>query len=179
MSSFRWAMTLLSMIWLVGCGNPPANPGGGSSVAEVEHDHSHEGAHGGQVIELGTEVYHAELVHDDATHKVGIYLLDEAAKGAAPIDASSVTVNCRIAGEAKQFELAAVPQEGDGEGRSSYFELVSEELVTILDSPDTAARLSLTIEGKPYVGPIETGHAHGHDHDHGHAHEHGDDHGHE
>ena len=44
----------------------------------------------GSLIELGSEEYHAELVHDDAAETVTIYLLDSAAKEVVPIDATEI-----------------------------------------------------------------------------------------
>jgi hypothetical protein len=151
-----------------GCGDDAAGPAGGSTATKADHEHAEEGPHGGKIIELGGEDYHAELVHNDATHKVGVYLLDGTAKAAAPINAASLAINSRTSGEPKQFTLLASPQPGEPEGSSSYFELVSEELCTALDDHDTASRLSVTIDDKPYVGVIE---AHGHDHGHDHEHE--------
>jgi hypothetical protein len=156
-----------------GCGKSASGPTPPADAHAGEDEHAHEeGPHGGQIIELGDEEYHAELTHDDATHKVGVYLLDSTAKAAAAIDAPSVAVNCRIDEKPEQFTLVAVPQPGEPAGSSSYFELVSEELCDGWDAPNSVARLNVVIGGKPYVGLIET---HDHGHDHGHAH--GDDHG--
>jgi hypothetical protein len=140
-----------------------------------EHAHADEGPHGGHIIELGVEDYHAELPPDDAANKVGIYLLGSDAKTAKPIATTSpVIINVAVKGEPTQHLLNAVPQAGEPEGQSSYFETVSEPLTIIVagKSPDAAktqARLSLTIEDKPFTGLIETD-PHEHDHDHGHAH---------
>ena len=47
--------------------------------AAHEHDHGHahpsEGPHHGALIELGKEDYHAEIVHDEKTDTVTIYIL--------------------------------------------------------------------------------------------------------
>jgi hypothetical protein len=138
---------------------------------EGEHAHSDEGPHEGHIIELGTEDHHAELTHDEATNKVGIYLLGSDAKTAAPIEATSVKINVLADGETLQFELPAVPQPGEEGGKSSYFELVDEKLNKIVagesEAKNTQARLSFNIGDKPFVGMIETD---PHDHEHGHEH---------
>ena len=164
-----------------GCGgNETAAPPAGDSAAAAHHDHGHEleGPHGGHVIELGSETYHAELTHDDQSHRVGVYILDGEAKAAVPIEAESVTINVSVDGEPSQYVLPAARPPGEAEGKSSYFELVSELLSTVVsgqsEKPNTRARVSITIDGKPYVGMIETEHHdhehHDHDHDHDHAH---------
>src|SRR5262245_49616328 len=83
----------LCLLGLSGCGKGPAGEKAGGEHAEEEHAHDLEGPHGGHIIELGAESHHAELMHDEATHKVGIYLLGGDAKTAAPIDATKVTIN--------------------------------------------------------------------------------------
>jgi hypothetical protein len=153
-----------------GCGKgEPAAPEGAETAESHEHDHADEGPHGGHIIELGNEDYHAELTHDDDAHRVGVYFLGDDAKTAKPIDAESVTINVAVDGKPSSYTLPAAPQEGEAEGKSSYFELVSEPLNIVVsgksESPRTNARLNVTIEGKPYVGLVET---EAHDHDHAH-----------
>jgi hypothetical protein len=147
----------------------------GTSTAAAGHDHAHaeEGPHGGHVIELGSETHHAELTHDDESHRIGVYLLDESAKAAAPIEAESVIINVTEDGKLTPYVLPAAPQPDDGDGKASYFELVSEPLCAVIcgesKAESTRARISITIDGKPFVGIIETDpHAHDHNHDHAH-----------
>jgi hypothetical protein len=161
---------------LNGCGKGPA-------PSESAHDHGHghvhdePGPHGGHIIEIDAKDHHVELVHDEASHKVGVWLLDGDAKTVAPIEATSVMINVSEDGVASQYELPAVPQSGDAEGASSYFEIVSEPLCKVVcgesEAKSVQARISLKMGMKPYVGFIDTA---PHDHDHGHAH---DEHAHE
>jgi hypothetical protein len=155
---------------LSGC--PKANSGGAGGAAEAEHDdhdHGEEGPPGGHIIELGAEDHHAELMHDDATHLVGIYILGGDAKTATPIATESVTINVTADGAPSQYVLPAKPQSGEAGGNSSYFELVSEPLCAVVcgesEAKNAKARLSLKVGDKPYSGMIETDH-HDHDHDH-------------
>ncbi len=179
------AQSVLVVIFLAGlqgCGKSQA-PDGDTAAADHEHAHEEVGPHNGHIIELDADGYHAELTHDDAEHRVGIYVLDGSAKSAAPIEAESVTIRVTVADEPSEYVLPAVTQMGDPEGKTSYFELVSEPLCKVVcgEVEDTHARLNINIDGKPYVGLIETAHDHGHDHAHPHPHPHGegDDHGHE
>jgi hypothetical protein len=142
-------------------------PEGMQAGHEHGHDHAHEHAHGehgphdGHLIELGSGKYHAEVVHDDASMLVTIYLLGEDAKTAAPIAEESLIVSAVVEGKPQQFQLAAKPLEGEPEGQSSRFELTDAGLVTAIDNPDSKARFSVTIDGSPYVAEIE---AHHHEH---------------
>jgi hypothetical protein len=82
-----------------------------------------------------------------------------------------VIINVSVDGAPTQYTLPAKPQEGEADGKSSYFELESEPLEVVVsgksEAKKTHARLNVTIDGKPFVGLIET---EPHDHDHGHAH---------
>ena len=181
--SVQSVLVVMGLAGFSGCGKGGA-PAGGSAAADHEHAHEVAGPHNGHIIELGADGYHAELTHDDAEHRVGVYILDGAAKTAAPIDAKSVMIHVSVADEPSEYELPAAAQADDPEGKASYFELVSEPLCRVVagEEEDSRARIKIVIGGKPYDGVIETEH-HDHDHDHPHPHPHphenGDDHGHE
>jgi hypothetical protein len=153
-----------------GCADTPSTSGrqtlppSASSDAHNDDDHGHdhpgEGPHHGQLIELGGEEYHAEMLHDDQAGTITIYVLDRAAKQTVPIKAREITINMTIDGQPRQFKLAAAPDEGDPEGTSSRFVLESAELAAHLDEDGSAPQLVLTIKGKSYRGKI----THSHDH---------------
>lgn len=130
------------------------------------HDHAHPsaGPHHGSLIELGGEEYHAELVHDEDSQTVTVYILDGAAKRNVAIDAAEITINVKHDGGGEQFKLAASPDAGDAQGRSSRFVSSDEELAEDLHDGHAEATLVLTIEGKSFRGEID--HDHDHDHDH-------------
>ncbi len=130
-----------------------------------DHGHAHHGPHDGDLIELGTDgKYHAEMVHDEATHKITFYILDGSAKKSAPIAAEEVVVNYVKDGSPQQTKVPAAPTETDKVGESSRFESKNEELCdAICHDPKAKAQLSVMIDDKPYVGAIEH---HEHDHDH-------------
>jgi hypothetical protein len=139
---------------------PPPAPG----VEEEHHGHSHasEGPHGGDLIELGNENYHAELVHDDETGAVTIYILDSAAKERVAIDAGEIVINLRRQGQGEQFKLAASPQNGDPAGQASRFVSSETALGDRIEAGDADARLVLNIGGKSYSGEIAHRHEHAH-----------------
>ena len=178
--SFGWATAVAAAFSLAGCNEQPAGETGdlGDTPPDTVttdaghddhegHDHGHpeHGPNGGDLIELGEEEYHAELVHDAGA--VTIYILDSSAKQAVPIDATEVTINLKHDGKPEQFKLAAAPQEGEGEGKSSRFTAENADLASHLDEDDAGARLMVTIAGKSFNGAIEHHHGHeGHEHEH-------------
>lgn len=162
--SLSW-LTVCAVIGLTttGCGGPT-----GSSSTKVDnhaghagHDHPSEGPHGGELIDLGKDEYHAELVHDDATHTITIYVLDGSAKVAVPIEATELALNLLVDGKPQQFKLPAKPVSGDPAGKASCYALADQGLCTALETPKTSGRLNLTIGEKSYVGKISAN-AHSH-----------------
>lgn len=171
-SATAFASAALATLILAGCGetngpgNPPAGANAESAAEHDEHAHPTEGPHHGDLVELGNEEYHAEVVHADGG-EVAIYILDGNAKQAVPIDASEITINLTHEGEAEQFKLTAAPDAGDPAGKSSRFTLKDEHLTEDLDAEGTVAKVVITINGKQYTGKIEHDHDHeGHDHAH-------------
>src|SRR5262245_51501067 len=134
----NWAKLVVFGAAVVGFGgcssSPPEAPPAATVTDEHDHEHAddhghdhehgHEGPHGGHIVELGTENYHAELTHDDATHGVGVYVLDGAAKANAPVAVEWVTINAVAGGPPMQFSLPAKALADDPAGKASYFELV-------------------------------------------------------
>lgn len=131
--------------------------------ARHAHSHSSEGPHHGMLIELGKEDYHAELVHDDATATVTIYILDSSVTKSVPITAKHITLNMRAGGKPQQFVLAAQPQKGEATGSASAFTVTGNDLCRAIDEHGVTGRLNVEIEGKMYVGKVG-GHSHAHQH---------------
>jgi len=165
-------------VCLVGCSPDPTQTPTNNAGGEAERgnggsavqEHPTEGPHGGHLIELGSEEYHAELLHDENTHTVTIHLLDGAAKQPVAVALPEVTVQLHQDGQFVKYALKAVQGEGDAAGAASQFEIVDAALCDALCHEDEVrGRLQLTIQGKPYTGVIEhsshdeDGHE-GHDH---------------
>jgi hypothetical protein len=152
-----------SLVFVAGCGEKKAGKVADSKGTKAgkrdDHEHAH-GPHDGDLIELGNEEYHAEMVHDEDTHKVTFHILDSAAKKSVPISAKEVVVNYTAGGKPQQFSIPAAPLPGEPEGQSSRFEVVSEELCeSICHDTKAKARLAVTVDDKQYNGAIEA-----HDH---------------
>jgi hypothetical protein len=140
---------------VVGCNSQKPQPT--VEAAAEEHAHPTAGPHGGDLIELGAEEYHAELLHE--TEAV-VYLLDGAAKSAVAIDSPDVVINVTHDGASEQFKLAASREATDPAGKSSKFSSNDVELVSDLREGHADVQLVVTVNGTPYRGALE------HDHDH-------------
>ena len=168
----RYLSTLCfpALLILAGCGGDPAATDTGTvdtpppGTVDTGHAHPTEGPHHGDLVELGNEEYHAEIVHDEES--VTVYILDGHVEDSVPIEATEITINLKHDGQPEQFTLAATPDEGDPEGKSSRFVSDDAELAGHLDEEGSDPQLSLTIDGTPFTGKIE----HSHD-DHGHSHD--------
>ena len=160
-----------------GCGNqsttenkPEANTAQTTEPNDHDddhHDHPVHGPHGGELIELGHETYHGELVASKEDG-VTIYILGSDAKTAKPIDATELTVNATLDGNAQQFKLAASREESDSEGKCSRFVSTDESFVTTMLDEHTVAKLVFSADGTQYSGKIPHPHDGDHDHDHDH-----------
>ena len=154
----------LVAISVLGCSGEPSSETTGSGPETsgppdtVGHAHPTEGPHHGDLIELGNEEYHAEILHDESAGTVTIYVLDSGATKQVPIDASEVTINAKHDGQPEQFKLAAAPDTNDPQGKSSCFVSNDEELAHHLDEEGAEPRLVLTINGKSYRGVITHDH---------------------
>ena len=160
-------------LFIPGCGSPTTSkepPSGQTEHFEGDgHDHSEdaaahptEGPHGGHLIELGDEEYHAELLHNDSTHTVTVHLLDGPAKQAVAIPEKEITLQLFQNGQFAKHVLTAVSATADPVGTSSCFQAVDAALCGELrDEEEVRGRLQVTIDGKPYTGSLE--HM-GHDH---------------
>lgn len=139
--------------------------------ADAGAEHPTEGPHGGHLIELGDEKYHAELLHDEKTHAVTVHLLDAAGKEPVAAPLEEITLQLFQDGQFVKYALKAV----QAQGGASQFEIIDEALCDALCHEDELrGRIQVTINGKPYTGTIEHSSHEGHDHE-GDAHE-GDDH---
>lgn len=131
--------------------------------AADHHDHGAKGPHGGSIVELGEEEYHAEVVLDADAHTIRVFVLGKDAKTATPIPATELTVTPE---EKPALTLKAAPQDGEGDGKASRFELVDEAAVhALLDAGMIHGDLGVKIGDKAYKGHIDY-HLDGIHHDH-------------
>lgn len=138
-----------------------------------QHNHAELGPHGGQLVELGEEEYHAEIIHDDNTHAVSVYVLDGKAEATVAISAPSVTIDVDLDGATRRFSLSAVHLGQEDSTRTFCFEAVDEALCHALDEEGSKSTVHVEIDGQSFSGVFAHVHEHGHEHDHAHAGRHG------
>lgn len=127
------ALSLVGVVLLVGCGGsrpaapaaanapqaPPAHAAGGSE--EGEHAHK-PGAHGGTIVAIGRDNYHAEAVFEKEG-MVRLYMLGK--DEAKVIDVEAQTLNGFVKRESDAESTSVVikpePQQGDAAGKTSQF----------------------------------------------------------
>jgi hypothetical protein len=163
----RFAAVAVLGVALAGC-----NSGGDfkavkdlPKAAHDDHGHSHgehaHGPHGGELVELGKEEFHAEFVVDGKAHTLKVFLLGPDAKTAATTDASELSI---VPEGGTPIILKAA--EGQPEGKVSEFALTDEKIVHDLNEAGFIhGDLKVKIGGTPYNGHLD---AHfDEDHDHG------------
>ncbi len=138
----------------------PTNVAAKSQASAHAHDHDAHGPNNGELLEIGRGEYHAELVVDEESNQVAVYLLDSTLKSYISIDSAFLVVNFKVGNKPVQVKMLPVPQDADAKNLSSRFSLISTELFTALHDPKSDAKLSLRIGKKSYVSKL----AHNHDH---------------
>jgi len=127
-----------------------------------EHDHEHPpGAHGGTIVPLGADSYHAEALADsDGTLR--LFMLGKDESRIQEIDAQTIKafVKSQDALEAKNIELIPQPQEGDSNGKTSQF--VAKIPSDNLGKPLRVTIPNLTIAGERFRIAFELKASQGH-----------------
>jgi len=134
------ALAIASIGCLVGCNKPNVIPAPATSEVKAttnsrtaktastteasgDQEHPHiPGAHGGIVIPIGSDSYHAEaLIEKDGAFRLLTLGADETR--IQEVDIQPVKAYVKAAGEsdATPIDMKAVPQEGDSEGKTSQF----------------------------------------------------------
>jgi hypothetical protein len=90
-------------------------------AAEAEHGHK-PSAHGGTVVAIGRDSYHAEAVFEKGG-RLRLYTLGRDEARVQEVEARPLTAFAKSAGdtEAAEFTLAPEPQPGDAPGQTSRF----------------------------------------------------------
>lgn len=167
------SIVVIAAAALLACGCPAQEEyrefGEGDDVTNVtpveEHAHEH-GPHGGHIIELGEEEYHAEVTVD-AARKLTVYVLGPDGSTPAPIAAESIAFELGDLDAPTVLTLNAVPLEGDPEGQSSRFEAAPDALPeSIHDIEELHGAVVIDVGGLSYVGALSHDHGHSHEHEH-------------
>lgn len=141
-AGIAWGLALSGLFVVCGCGGRGASSAKSSPVpeaksaieatsaapttpssAETMDEHGHKaGAHGGIMISLGRDSYHAEAVFEQGG-VLRIYTLGKEESRVIDVEIQTLKGFVKAEGdaEARQFSLEAEPQAGDAEGRTSQF----------------------------------------------------------
>jgi hypothetical protein len=150
-------LTFLAVSTLLACGNDASSSDKGKNPAGDATAHSHEGAHGGGLVELGTAA-HLEFVRKEATGEVTLYVTGPDGKSPlAIVDAPEI----KLATAAGQKVLTTTPS-NPVDGKASEFTAKDDAL----KAHQIGGRVSITVGGKLFNPQIVADHDHDHDHDH-------------
>jgi YHS domain-containing protein len=126
-------LALISVGILIGCSRSTTeapSPAGSmrpqeprEQGARTDGEHGHKpGGHGGNVVEIGRDNYHAEAVFEKGG-TLKLYLLGKDEAKVQEVESQVLTGYARVEGgtEATPLTLRPVPQPGDAEGKTSQF----------------------------------------------------------
>jgi hypothetical protein len=122
-----------------------------AAPARARAQHPEVGPHKGVLAEWGDEEYHLMVVPDKAAGTVTVYVLDGQAKNPRPIDAKQLVLTLKTK-PAVTVRLAAAPEPGDSEGKSSKFIGQNEVFTKEMKFEGT---FSGKAGGKPYSGDFK------------------------
>lgn len=124
---------LLLVIGLIGCADstpvPVASPARAtqpvaqSSVTPKSDEHAHKpGTHGGSILEIGRDNYHAEAVFERGG-KIRLYMLGKDEAKVMEVEDQTLTAYIRVQGEndASSLLFKPEPQPDDAAGKTSQF----------------------------------------------------------
>ncbi len=144
----RDALTLAcALAFLASCGGKDADKGGKAPPPKDGGHEDHAAAHGGEILELGEEAAHLELVHDRAGATVTVYVLDKDVK--TPVATEAPVVMIKTATGPQEFTLMAVNPRPDGTAdtwKGSHPGLGSDPL---------EGRIRVKVRGTSYQSPLE------------------------
>lgn len=168
MRMYVWVFGLaVTAGYVVGCSNQeattPYSEADEAAAGHDEHEHHHEGPHGGHIVELATDhSVHGEFIVDSEGQVAKFFLYGEDLK--TPVEASAVTFHAE--GEnGEEVEVAMQPA-GGGEKASEFTAPLAE--LPSSDIEQLFGHFHVTVDGEEIGGSLE----HDHDHDHEHEHEH-------
>lgn len=113
-------LTLLGAVGLLaGCGRGPST----APAAADSHEHVHHAPHGGWLVELEHETANLELVLEETTGMLEVYVLDAHAENFVRVAQPSLRLQLRDGAEVRELVLPAVanPATGETVGQTSLF----------------------------------------------------------
>ncbi|MCD0458269.1 hypothetical protein [Roseiconus lacunae] len=161
-------VTMVALVCLVGCSSENHTVTSHGESESGHADHPEHGPNGGELIELGKESYHLELLHDDDT--IIMHVLDGTAINPVAISAPTLQVNLKLDDQVRSFQLAASNQgKTDAEAEDASATTFISDDPELVDWMDRGAEggVIVRIGEQSFNGSITHDHGH-HEHEHGH-----------
>lgn len=147
----RRLLTALLIAALAGCSTQTGGTTAKKPPPAKADAHPSAGPHGGLLVEWGDEEYHVELVTDAKAKTATAYVLDDSAVKVKPIATTALMLELTVEPPVS-VALAATPDAGDGDGRSSRFVGTHDALG---QDQLFAGTVSGTVGGTPYSGKFK------------------------
>jgi hypothetical protein len=126
------AVSMLALI-VVGCGDSKPAAAGSDHDHESEHaEHVHRPKMGGQLVELGEEAFHFELLNDRTTGRLTLWVLDGEVENFLRVTNASFAAVLSANGRETPIEFKATVNGATGErvGDTSQFDAQADILKT-------------------------------------------------
>ena len=117
-------------------------------IADTGHEHA-PGAHGGAIVEIGRDNYHAEVVFEEGG-LIRLFTLGQDESKVHEVDSQTLTayVKPHQSGSAVSVEFQPEPQSGDTEGKTSQF--VAQLPEQLRDQEIDVTITSILIDGERF-----------------------------
>ncbi|MEX2140907.1 MAG: hypothetical protein WD894_16705 [Pirellulales bacterium] len=125
LKQWPYALIAVTAAFLAGCGESANRtaPNTQQNAEQSDGDHAHKpGAHGGNIVAIGRDAYHAEAVFEKGGG-IKFYLLGQDESAVLEVEKQSLVAHVKVEGESEsvQTSLDADPQPGDSAGKTSAF----------------------------------------------------------
>jgi hypothetical protein len=116
-------LIITAALMAAGCTNS-TNPGPAATATEAKaSEHGHKpGQHGGTIVEIGRDNYHAEAVFGD-NGSIQLYMLGKDEAQVHEVEAQTLTAHAKAEGDTKGVEITLKPhpRKDDSAGKTSVF----------------------------------------------------------
>lgn len=134
---------------LPGCGKEAPKP---APAAPEAHDHT--APHGGELLELGEEEAHVELLHDRKGATLTVWVYGKSLS--APVAVEAPTIMLATKDGPKELKGVALDAKAGATAATSW-----KFNDPMLDADPLDGRIRLTVDGKTHQSPLEpAGHSH-------------------
>jgi hypothetical protein len=141
------AAAIVPLALTTGCSKAPATS---ADSGQTQRHHLHP-PHGGTPVVLGDDEYHVELLLDQATGALQVYVFDDELENFVRSSAPSIVIAAEVNGAHRELVLAAAPNPETGEtvGDTSLFEGQANWLRNVAQFDGVLK--SITIRGSTYT----------------------------